>query len=284
MKKRRFYQLKSIQLKIVLWGGASLLLMLSALNTYTILTLRSNMLETGKKGAEAAAEEQAWAVDIEIEKALHTARTLAQSFSAMKTQGAQWDRADVNAILNQVLLDNPDFLGVYTLWEPNAFDGQDSQYANTPGHDQTGRFIPYWVRSNDQIILEPLLDYEMEGIGDYYLVPKRTGKETVLDPYLYPINGQDVLLTSLIVPIMVDGKFFGITGVDLPLTFLQKMADQLDVYNKSGVLILYSNNGTLSAVTGKPDLVNTSIQEFSPDWEEDLETIQSGKRQLEDGR
>jgi methyl-accepting chemotaxis protein len=281
MKKRQFYQLKSIQLKIVLWGGACLLLMLSALNTYTILTLRTNMLETGKKEAEAAADEQAWAIDSEIEKALNTARTLAQSLSAMKTQDIQLDRAGVNAMLKQVLVDNPNYLGVYTLWEPNAFDGKDSQYVNTPGHDQTGRFIPYWVHSNDQIILEPLLDYEVEGIGDYYLVPKRTGKETVLDPYVYPINGQNVLLTSLIVPIMVDGKFYGIAGVDLPLTFLQKMADQVDVYDKSGKLILYSNNGTLSAVTGKPELINTSIQKFSPDWKDDLEVIQSGKYQLE---
>jgi methyl-accepting chemotaxis protein len=281
MKKRQFYQLKSIKLKIALWGGASLLLMLSALNTYTILTLRSNLLETGKKEAEVAAEEQAWSIDAQIEKALNTARTLAQSLSAMKTQGAQLDRTDVNAMLKQVLVENPNFLGVYTLWEPNAFDGEDAQYINTPGHDATGRFIPYWVRSNDQIILEPLLDYEKEGIGDYYLVPKRTGKETVLDPYVYPINGQDVLLTSLIVPIVVDGKFYGIAGVDLPLTFLQKIADQLDVYNHSGTLILYSSQGIVSAATGKPELIDTPIQKFSPDWENDLETIQSGKRELE---
>jgi methyl-accepting chemotaxis protein len=285
MKLRRFYQSMSIRLKIAMWGGASLLLMLSALNTYTILTLRSNMMETGKKEAEARAEEQAWFVDTQIQKALLTARTLAQSLSAMKTQGAQLDRADVNAMLKQVLVDNPDFLGIYTLWEPNAFDGKDAQYVNAPGHDQTGRFIPYWVRSNNQIILEPLLDYETAGIGDYYLVPKQTGKETVLDPYVYPINGQNVLLTSLIVPITVDGKFYGIAGVDLPLTFLQKMADQLDVYDKSGVLILYSNNGTISAITGRPELVNTPIQQFSSDWQEDLEAIQSGKHflQVENG-
>jgi methyl-accepting chemotaxis protein len=281
MKKRQFYQLKSIKLKIALWGGASLLIMLSALNTYTILTLRSTMLETGKKEAEVAAEEQAWSIDTEIEQALNTARTLAQSLSAMKTQGAQLDRNDVNGMLKQVLVDNPDFLGVYTLWEPNAFDGKDAQYVNKPGHDATGRFIPYWVRSNDQIILEPLLDYEVEGIGDYYLVPRRTGNETVLDPFVYPINGQDVLLTSLVVPIMVNGKFFGIAGVDLPLTFLQRMADQLDVYGHSGTLILYSNTGIVSAATGKPELISTPIQKISPDWEEDLETIQSGKRLLE---
>ena len=52
-------------------------------------------------------------------------------------------------ILFETLKNNPDILGVYTLWEPNAFDGLDSQYANTDGNDATGRFIPYWVHGGD---------------------------------------------------------------------------------------------------------------------------------------
>ncbi|HEX2993798.1 MAG TPA: methyl-accepting chemotaxis protein [Anaerolineales bacterium] len=282
MKRHPLPQLKSIQTRIVLWGGFAVLLMVVTLNSYSILTLNSNMLEAGNMEVQAAAESQAQLIDVEIEKGLNTARTLAQSLSAMKTQGVQLERAQVNAMLKQVLVDNPDFLGVYTLWEPNAFDGKDNEYVNAQGHDETGRFIPYWVRSNGQIIQEPLLDYEVEGIGDYYLIPRRTGQETVLDPFLYPIDGQDVLLTSLVIPIMVDGKFYGITGVDLPLTFLQGIADKLDLYDRSAVMVLFSNNGTLSAVTGKPELVNSPIQDFSEDWEEDLEIIQKGEEMAEE--
>ena len=282
MKKLQFYQIKSVQMKIALWGGLSLLLIACALIAYTIITLRSEMMQTGEAEARSAAEAQAWLMDAQIEEAFNTARTLAETLSAIKTQGIQLERAEVNAMLKQVLVDNPNFLGVYTLWEPNAFDGKDAQYANTEGHDETGRFIPYWVHSDGQIIQEPLLDYEVDGIGDYYLIPKRTEQESILDPYVYPIEGQDVLMTSLVVPIIVDGKFYGITGVDLPLTFLQELADKLDIYNKSGVLVLFSNNGTLSAVTGKPQLINTSIKDFSPDWEEDLQVIQSGEYLVEE--
>jgi methyl-accepting chemotaxis protein len=282
MKITALNHIKSIQLKMAIWGGLSLLLMAGALIVYTVITLRSAMMETGEKEVQAAAKAQAWLVESKIERAFSTARTLAQSLSAMRTQGIQLSRVEVNAMLQQVLIDNPEFLGVYTLWEPNAFDGEDSMYVNAQGHDETGRFIPYWVRSGGHIIQEPLLDYEVEGIGDYYLRPKHTGKEAMLDPYVYPIDGQDVLMTSLVVPIIVDGKFYGITGVDLPLTFLQGLADELDLYNKSGTMILYSNNGTLAAVTDRPDLVNTSIQDFSSDWEEDLAVIQNGQNLTEE--
>ena len=285
MKAHQFFELKSIQLKIVLLGGLCLLLMASSLITYTVVTSRSSALASATREANSAAKAQAGIIDAEVEKALYTARTLAQSLSGMKAHGAQMSRSDVNAMLKQVLIDNPQFAGVYTLWEPNAFDGKDSVYANTVGHDETGRFIPYWVRAGDQIILEPLVDYEVEGAGDYYLVPKRTKQDAIIDPYLYPINGQDVLITSLVVPIVIDGKFYGIAGVDLPLAFLQELADRVDVYDKSGELVLISNNGTLAAVTGKPELVNTSIEDFSTDWKEDLDAIQKGQEvvQQQDG-
>ena len=34
-------------------------------------------------------------------------------------------------------------------------------------------------------------------------------KECILDPYLYEIDGKMVLLTSAMVPVMSDGKFYG---------------------------------------------------------------------------
>jgi methyl-accepting chemotaxis protein len=277
LKTIRFLQPNSIQFKVTLLGGASLFLMAASLITYAVLTLRSTSLAAAEREAHNAADSQAEAIAVEINKALFSARTLAQAFSAMKSQDIRLDRAQVIAMLKQVLADNPQFVGVYTLWEQNAFDGEDMWYVNATGHDETGRFIPYWSRSGDQITLAPLLDYEVEGAGDYYLVPKHTKQEAIIEPYIYPINGQDVLITSLVAPIVVEGKFYGITGIDLALAFLQELADRVDVFDKSGELVLYSHHGTLSAVTGKAELVNTSIRDFSEDWEEELELIQLGE-------
>ncbi len=273
----RLFRLQSLQLKIVLLGGFCLLLVAASLITYAVVSWRATSLDSAEREAHNAAESQAGLIANEIDKAMYAARTLAQAFSAMKSQDIRLDRTQVNAMLKQVLAENPQFVGVYTLWEPNAFDGEDIGYANAEGHDGTGRFIPYWSRSGDQITLAPLLDYEMEGAGDYYLVPKRTKQEAIIEPYIYPINGQDVLITSLVVPIVVEGKFYGITGVDLPLAFLQELADRVDIFDKSGELVLFSHNGTLSGVTGNAELVNTSIQDFSENWQEELKRIQQGE-------
>ncbi len=75
--------------------------------------------------------------------------------------------------MHDLLERNEQLLGIYTLWEPNALDGKDREYANKEAHDATGRFIPYVVRSDGKIIVEASIDYDKEGTGDYYLVPKK---------------------------------------------------------------------------------------------------------------
>jgi len=120
-----------------------------------------------------------------LDQALDAARTLAQAMAGMKAQG-RIDRTSADAMLKGVLAGNSGFLGVWSGWEPDALDGQDARYINQPGHDGSGRYIPYWNRGSGQVVLEPLLDYDKPGAGDYYLIPKQTGKETLIEPYLTP--------------------------------------------------------------------------------------------------
>ncbi|GIF22073.1 hypothetical protein BJ973_002400 [Actinoplanes tereljensis] len=125
---------------------------------------------------------------------LGTARDVAQATDALSlTDGS---RKIASAELRAVLAAHTDYLGVWTGWEPNAFDGQDSSYRNKTGHDATGRFIPYWYRDGSTISLAPLTDYTVEGTGDYYLVPKNTKAEKIIEPYTYAVGGKDVLMTA----------------------------------------------------------------------------------------
>jgi methyl-accepting chemotaxis protein len=176
------------------------------------------------------------------------------------------------------LEDNPNFLGISTGWEPNAFDNSDADFANAEAHDATGRFIPYWVRDDKGTISHvALVDYDKEGLGEYYLCPKRTNGECILDPYLYPIGGKDVLLTSTMVPILNQNKFYGVVGVDTTLTYLQNMAEKMDLYEGQAELILISSNGTIVAAGKHPDMIGKSMTDFSDFFTAaDAELIKTG--------
>lgn len=59
---------------------------------------------------------------------------------------------------------NPTAISSWMFWEENAFDGKDEEYANTPGHDHTGRFIPVWSRAGEgEFIVEPIEGYDEPG-------------------------------------------------------------------------------------------------------------------------
>lgn len=276
------FSIRSIQQKIALWTGLCLVITAVILVVYAVVSLRSVTIQAAKDQVAAQASSQAGAIDSEIEVALDTARAVAQAFTAIKTEGMALSREQANAMLKQVMVDNPQFLGISTAWEPDAFDGKDAEYVDAEGHDQTGRFIPYWVRSGDTLLLTPLVDYEVEGIGDWYLIPKRTQREAIIDPYLYPIDGKDVLLTSLMVPIVVDGQFYGTVGVDFRLDFLQELADAANIFDGAGKLALITYNGLLAGVTGSPELVGKPLAELHEDLVDDLGTVQNGEAVVEE--
>ncbi|MGO7624220.1 cache domain-containing protein, partial [Rhizobium ruizarguesonis] len=77
------------------------------------------------------------------------------------------------------------------------------------GHDTTGRYLPYWVRSVDKIQHTPLVYYGVSGAGDYYHLPFTQKKTVVIEPYVYAVDGKDGLMTSVAKPIMVDGRALG---------------------------------------------------------------------------
>lgn len=252
-------KIRTIKARILVWTGLCLVLSFGIMILVSAVGARRSAIRDAKNIAIEQAKAEALTISTEIEKPLLAARTLAQSLSAQKHgAGAELTRAAVNGMLRQELIQNPSFLGVYTLWEPNAFDGRDAEFKNKTGHDETGRYIPYWIRGADgKPAVEPLRDYENSTIGDtgvrlgeYYLAPKETKREAVIDPYNYKVNGKDVLMTSLVAPVMSDGKFYGIAGVDLELDFIQKIADEFKAYNGTAKLYIVSARGTVAGATG----------------------------------
>ncbi|AHF04658.1 methyl-accepting chemotaxis protein [Marichromatium purpuratum 984] len=191
-----------------------------------------------------------------------------------------YSRDDINQMLRSVLQNNPGFAGLYSVWEPNAFDGMDAEFANTSGTDASGRFIPYWTRGrNGELVLEAAHDYDVAGIGDYYLIPKRTGKERVIDPYLYEIQGREQLITSVVVPITSDDRFRGVVSVDIALSHLQRLIEEVasTLYEGRGKIALVSYEGTLVASSRRPDLVGKPFSELHPESARIIDDIQAGK-------
>ena len=210
---------------------------------------------TGFAYADAVTQHQAAQVEQVIMGALGTARDLAQVAEATATAGG--NRRTVNAQLRALLEAHPEFLGTWTAWEPDAFDGRDRRFRRADGgHDATGRLVPYWFRDGDKISVTALADYDEPGPGDYYQVPKSSGAEKVLEPYVYNVGGEDVLITSVAAPVKRDGRVVGVAGIDMSLTTLQTLVGGIKPFG-TGRAVLLSTAGAVvgggdAAQAGKP--------------------------------
>jgi hypothetical protein len=96
-------------------------------------------------------------------------------------------REEVIKMMKAQFLANPTIFGFNTGWEPNAFDGKDAEYAGKVPYDASGRFVPYMTRkSSNEILLEALVDYDKEGPGDYYQLPKKNAERCHYCPLRLP--------------------------------------------------------------------------------------------------
>jgi methyl-accepting chemotaxis protein len=136
---------------------------------------------------------------------------------------------------------NRDIIGAWSGWEPNALDGMDSKYTNTPGTDSTGRYISYWYWSGDKVATEPLVEYTS---SDYYQIPFKTGEEAIIEPYKYAAGGKEMFIISLAVPIKNNGKVVGVVGIDIDTSVIQGLVGSLRPFG-DGLAAAFSNNGII---------------------------------------
>lgn len=209
---------------------------------------RSSSLQraTAMENAQNLTGKFAKQIESEIEAVMDEARTLAGIMEQYEKVDPTKRRDFFNSVLKGILEKNKDYLGIWTCWEPNALDGADAQYINTKGSDNTGRFVPYWNRSSGQIMLDPVVGYDNTGEGDFYQVPLRSGQESIIDPYFYSIGDKKILLTTISIPIKHDGRTVGVVGIDLEVSQLQQLVEQIKPY-ETGISAIFSNKGIVVA-------------------------------------
>jgi methyl-accepting chemotaxis protein len=252
---------------------------------FVVLALFGTVFWVGYNARKAALDEardksleiaHRWAAEVqgELQVAADCARTLAQSLEGMKNRGVP-PRDMMDGILKNILEKYPQFLAVWTCWEPNAMDGKDFQFINAIGHDATGRYIPYWNRLSGDIDVEPLKDYDVPGKGDYYLDVLKSGKETVFDPIPVEIAGEKQLKTIIAVPVKYEGKTVGVVGIDIPLRAFEPIIKKVKLYDV-GYGFLMSNNGVQTAHPLKWSNVGKDLAFFH--WEPEIgQAIKEGR-------
>jgi methyl-accepting chemotaxis protein len=276
-------RIRSIQVRIVFWAGLCLLLGLTPMVGYATKALYDIAAESTEDHIVAQVLVEAEGIRDGVESALSEARVLAHTFAATKREKVELARGEASALLRGVLDYSPRVIGAYTIWEPDAFDGRDADFAGKEPYDQTGRFVAYWLRDERGKVRQGVsADLEVEGLEEYYELLKKTRLEYVVGPRMRDVYGMELPIASLVVPITTDGHLYGIVGADIDLSFVQEWVDEANIQDGAGKVIVVNNGGTLVGVTDQPELVGQGMEVIhGPGAEDRLSIIRRGEEGVE---
>ena len=156
-----------------------------------------------------------------------------------------------------------EILGIFLVMQPNALDGSDAEFKGSAleqtGSNAAGRQAFYWSRNEQgQPQIEAIEEQELtDATPDAYGVAAnewancalKSKQLCLMDPYIDDINGKNMAMTSVILPLLKNGEIEGILGMDLDLAPLQQLVAQMDkqLYEGQGSVQLVSQHGLIAA-------------------------------------
>ncbi len=269
MKQRSLKtKLLLLTMGLFLFSGIAMTLIQSS----SLQSLRSNIMSQTRQALE---QEVSRTLQFQAERyAVQIAALLQQSYQvplgiAAQLEGsmAQPDRIlsrpQVETLLGSRLQQASGISSIYAQFEPNSYDGQDAAWPSGASHSvpSKGSLEIYFVRDQggkvsqqqvDAAASDAKYDTSVNEFGirnsEWYLCGRDTRRPCLMEPYLYEISpGNKVLMTSLTVPILKEGKFVGITGVDMNLPIFQQLAESLgkSLYDNQADVTLVSKLGLI---------------------------------------
>jgi len=226
--KQRF----SLQQKIlVMVIGASVIIFALALGFISIKS-RNAALMQAITITNTYADKYAAEIKYLLEEDLYTVRTLSQSVvSYRKMPEKQWKEIFAR-MYEEVITSNPRFLSVWDSWELKNLD---------PNHTKDyGRYVCEFWRDKGTIKSNTSFK-SLTGDETEYARIKKDKIESLENPYFYSYTGSEkdqLLMTSLIVPIMESGNFIGVVGVDISLSQYYPIINQIKPYKGSHAFLV----------------------------------------------
>ncbi len=279
----------SIRLKIVLLSGLCLLgvvALIVGMNMYQtnqndeLVSTSSNQLLTAsvQNLLQAKAAEQAVRVQKTFGESLLVITALADQIKDLRVMAAKRSldagalREELNQSLKTAFERNDKVLGIWLAFEPNGLDGKDSEFVDDAARqsNEAGRFATYWSRAggaalNTIMVEEDLTKTTLSVSGtpynSWYTCPRDNKRTCLLDPYADTVGTKEMLMTTISVPLMVDGKALGVVGIDIALDALQAAAveSQRNLFNNAGHMLIVSGSGVLAADSADASKVGKKI-------------------------
>ncbi|MEH8206874.1 methyl-accepting chemotaxis protein [Aeromonas veronii] len=285
MKQRSLkFKLLCLTMGLFLLTGLAMTLLQSA----SFSSLR-NMVMT--QTSDALEEEVSRSLQYQAERyAIQIASLMQNSYQIPLTVTAQIEagmakpelrlsRPQVESLLGSSLQQASGISSIYAQFESDGYDGEDGNWLGGASHSVAGKgsLEVYFTKDQggavaqqavDAAASEAKFDTSLNEFGirnsEWYLCGRDTRQPCLMEPYLYEISpGNKMLMTSLTVPVLRDGKFVGLAGVDMNLPIFQQLAENLgkSLYDNKADVTLVSKMGLIVGSNRYADKLGRPLKE-----------------------
>ncbi|NNA68222.1 methyl-accepting chemotaxis protein [Pseudomonas gessardii] len=196
-------------------------------------------------------------------------------------------------------------LGLYVILLPDALAGPDAAWRGQRdlAGNETGRFALYWSQSQPgRLVQEVLSEAQInantappgsEPANAWYTCPQAQRRTCVVEPYTIEVEGRKVLMSSISIPLISNGKTLGVVGMDISLDTLQKLAANLgqDLYQGNSEVSIVSSAGQVAGRSGEVSATALDIRQAvqtvagNPPWQLQIKVpqalVQAPARQMQ---
>lgn len=244
---------------------------LISLNSLTDLT--SNKLVS-------VAYENAFLIQNNIENAYGQAIGFANSLKNISALPPEEQRDAIDNALAGVLSGDENFTTVFAYFELNKIADENGQPYSVHKKDIAYEAVAYPDEKGTGITFEKHEDAFDNFEKEYYMKIKSSGKPYLMEPYIYQLRGNDIMMISIIAPVYdAEGNFFGVAGCDVALADMQTQKYASTGYESTHMVAL-AEDGTVLLDTYDRSKVGKATSEAGY---EDIVTESEALKSMEDG-
>ncbi len=182
-----------------------------------------SLVEVNRDKLAAVAYENAFLDGNDIENAYGKVVGFAGAFRNISTLDPKEQRAAIDTALVGMLESGGGYPTAFAYFEQNTIADENGLPYSVHHKDIAYEAVVYPNEQKNGYVFEKHEDAFDNFEKEYYMQIKETRQPYVMDPYIYELMGKNIMMISIIAPILdADGNFLGVTGVDVGLENMQE--------------------------------------------------------------
>ncbi len=220
-----------------------------------------SLVRVNREKLSAVAYENAFLLVTDIEEAYGKVVGFSGALRNISTLDPKEQRGAIDTALTGLLEGGDGFTTAFAYFEQNAIADADGVPYSVHKKDMAYEAVVYPNEDKTGYVYEKHEDAFDNYDKAYWKQIKQSGEPYIMDPYVYELMGQNIMMISIIAPLYdAQGAFLGVCGVDVAL---DKMQEQLLISTdyKSAHLVALAEDRTILVDSADSTTVGKAVTE-----------------------